>query len=137
VASNYSIYAPRGAAPLTSHNVETLAALREGDGGQPVLLTADSSIVMGVLDEECAQGEYGGPAKFPKTLTEAHEVAITAKSQHPWLKRWTVLFGGWIGLFLNGFFFNSSTLLIPFLDAHAATAGTGVLCVMMINTSWY
>jgi hypothetical protein len=52
------------------------------------------------------------------------------------MKRWIVLFGAWIGLLLNGFIFNSATLLIPYLDAHSATKGTGVLCITMLNTAW-
>jgi hypothetical protein len=130
---------------MTPYNVATLAALREWDGGQPFLLVADSAIVKDVLDRESAHGEYGGPdipaysSPKLKALTQPRKILgeiAKAAAKPPWMKRWIVLFGGWIGLFLNGFLFNSSTLLIPFIDAHSANAGTGVLCVTMLNTAW-
>ena len=146
MASNYSIYAPPGAAPLTPYNVETLRELREGDGGQPFLLDADPSVVMGVLAEEGALGTYGDPEEAGKTWAEdwaepwaepqASPRQEVANTKGPWMKRWIVLFGAWVGLLLNGFIFNSATLLMPYIDGHTGKAGSGVLCITMLNTAW-
>jgi hypothetical protein len=118
-----------------------LTALREWEGGSPFLLAADPTIVQGVLARESAHGEYGGypdttdQKNWAEPATWAEEVA-KPPPKGPWMKRWIVLFGAWIGLLLNGFIFNSATLLIPYLDAHSATKGTGVLCITMLNTAW-
>jgi hypothetical protein len=60
---------------------------------------------------------------------------VPPKPAH-WIKRWVVLFGAWIGILKTGFMFNSSTLLIPYIDAHNGTPGSGVLCITLYQTAW-